>query len=1203
MRAKPVLAFAWISIVLLVLGGPVNGAPDMNVSGPPTPEVGPAQPPRVRAPGRVVVPISRAALDSAEPEENPGGAPHMAPTVDLYQPPVEAAVSRESTPAQINRPASTCTVRSISDSGANTLRSCLQAAAAGDLITFDPVVFPPGTPQTILVDSQLPPIVVDNLTIDGSDAGVILNGSHLSGTTVGLIINGRSGVTIRGLQIRRFAWGIVLWQGAKGCTIGGSRSIGSGPLGQGNVISGNERAGIDLQGAGTAGNMVVGNFIGTNLAGSAADSNSTGILITEGAAGNVIGGRRTPGVCDGPCNVIGGNLDDGIHLQYEGTDDNRIAGNFIGTNVSGTQAIANYCGIAFSSGASSTQIGGVAAGEGNLISGNTNYGIWLSWPETSGNKVWGNLIGTDVTGKIALPNYEGVVVTQSTANQIGGAEPGAANLISGNEFLGIWLGYLEAPGNTVAGNKIGTDIDGAVALPNYRGIALTDASNNLIGGTAQGARNLISGNATIGVKLELTSTLNSLVGNFVGTDLTGEVAIPNAGDGILLGFGASSNIVGGSASGAGNLISGNGAMGIRIQNDNTLDNRVEGNRIGTNREGTSALPNGEDGVLIIGAPGTIVGGAHTPWVCEGACNLIAGNNLAGILIQGVGGLAVAGSDPPALGADGTRVAAGEQNVRVLGNFIGVELAGASPIPNSHGIGLAMQAAGNRIGSGTPGEGNLISGNLYRGVEILHPGTADNVVLGNRIGTTANGETPLPNGNQGVLIYDGAYGNCVGGEGTGEGNLISGHATTPDDFAIQIRNSPATGVTENCVIGNLIGTDWTGTRAIPNSAGVGLAGPTKTEIRRNIISGNLDHGIEVGDPGAQSNTMTDNLIGVGADGMTPLPNAVGIIFFGANHNQVGPLNTVAHNRDLGVVLDGPDSVGNTITQNRIYGNGLDQIAFLDMPAPLAPAPVLTGWDGSAVSGTACVGCTVEVFSGRSRGEGGRTYLGSSVTDAAGKFALIVGPGLIYLTATATDGEGTTSAFAEGLLVGPAVYLPLILSTRSGPPTPTATLTATPTATATRTVTPTPTATPTSTPTSTAPKAGFWQGSGGGVEFYVTSDQAYVDNFAIYITVQGCGNYKITYDPPVPIVDKQFSFSGTFYANGTFSSSTACSGAAGLDHFPIAGCGLVSTGGPFAYSATWQHASAARQALGQGVVEVKPADGRASDRFLTANRVSQ
>ena len=51
------------------------------------------------------------------------------------------------------------------DSGADTLRSCLQTAVAGDLITFDPAVFPPGTPQTILVDSQLPLIVVDNLTL------------------------------------------------------------------------------------------------------------------------------------------------------------------------------------------------------------------------------------------------------------------------------------------------------------------------------------------------------------------------------------------------------------------------------------------------------------------------------------------------------------------------------------------------------------------------------------------------------------------------------------------------------------------------------------------------------------------------------------------------------------------------------------------------------------------------------------------------------------------------------------------------------------------------------------------------------------------------------------------------------------------------------------------------------------------------------
>ena len=101
---------------------------------------------------------------------------------------------------------------------------------------------------------------------------------------------------------------------------------------------------------------------------------------------------------------------------------------------------------------------------------------------------------------------------------------------------------------------------------------------------------------------------------------------------------------------------------------------------------------------------------------------------------------------------------------------------------------------------------------------------------------------------------------------------------------------------------------------------------------------------------------------------------------------------------------------------------------------------------------------------------------------------------------------------------------------------------------------------------APDAGFWRGSG--LEFYVTPDQAKVDNFAIYIYVDGCGNYKITHSPFASIVKNHFSFTGSFYASGTFSSTTRASGQSGLNHYYIAGCGYIS-GGPFSWSAIWKN----------------------------------
>ena len=100
----------------------------------------------------------------------------------------------------------------------------------------------------------------------------------------------------------------------------------------------------------------------------------------------------------------------------------------------------------------------------------------------------------------------------------------------------------------------------------------------------------------------------------------------------------------------------------------------------------------------------------------------------------------------------------------------------------------------------------------------------------------------------------------------------------------------------------------------------------------------------------------------------------------------------------------------------------------------------------------------------------------------------------------------------------------------------------------------------------PKPGFWEDSV--VEFYVTSDRAYVDDFAISIYVSGCGSYKITHTSPASISNDSFSFTGSYYANGTFSDATHGSGQYGLDHFYIYGCGYV-TGGPYPWTATWQH----------------------------------
>ncbi len=111
-----------------------------------------------------------------------------------------------------------------------------------------------------------------------------------------------------------------------------------------------------------------------------------------------------------------------------------------------------------------------------------------------------------------------------------------------------------------------------------------------------------------------------------------------------------------------------------------------------------------------------------------------------------------------------------------------------------------------------------------------------------------------------------------------------------------------------------------------------------------------------------------------------------------------------------------------------------------------------------------------------------------------------------------------------------------------------------------------------PPPSGPTPGFWQDTVKGTEFTVPADRAHVNSFAIYVSLTGCGNYKITHNVSEPINGNSFSFSGSYYASGTFNSATAASGTTGLASFgPI--CGYYWTGGPWSWSATWQSAQVA------------------------------
>jgi hypothetical protein len=708
--------------------------------------------------------------------------------------------------------------------------------------------------------------------------------------------------------------------GASGNTFGGTAP------GAGNLLSGNNR-GIDV-GYGTNNdyNVIQGNRIGTDVTGTLALGNTFGIAISGNY--NTIGGTAP-----GAGNLISGNLLRGVDLSGSF---NLFQGNQIGTNITGTAAIPNGSGMELAFSAIYNTIGGTSAAARNLISGNHGNGIVVNGIE---NVLQGNYVGTDSTGTHPLPNTEdGVSVYAGMNNQIGGTEPGAGNLLSGNFQRGIY--FYGGTGDSVEGNRIGTDPSGTRAVPNLQGgIFLLGGSSNTIGGTAAGAGNLVSGNLLFG--MNIITENNRVQGNQVGTDITGTRALGNGTNGPGMIIGGTNNLIGGTEPGTGNLISGNQGDGL----DLGYTNLAQGNWIGIDITGTRALPNGR-GVSITGGTPTL--GGQVP----GAGNVISGNINEGVVISNAGtGVVIQGNrigtDVQGLRALGNAVgisiasgagltiggtAAGAGNLisgnrvagiavagsspAIQGNSIGTDWTGTAPLGN--GVGITVSGTSRvTIGGTVAGAGNLVSANLGDGLELA----SNSVVQGNWIGIDASGENALGNGGYGILVQ--ASNNTIGGTAAGAGNVISGN----QQDGIALDGSPCTG---NLVQGNFIGTDATGTFAVPNQDGITIAaGSTGNTIggaqsgARNVISGNTNDGVAIFTSG---NSVQGNYIGTDVTGSVSVPNLTGVLSLGAiiGGTAVGAGNLISGNSLDGVATSGD----NNLIQGNQIGTDADGISPLD-----------------------------------------------------------------------------------------------------------------------------------------------------------------------------------------------------------------------------------------------------------------------------------
>ena len=589
-----------------------------------------------------------------------------------------------------------------------------------------------------------------------------------------------------------------------------------------------------------------------------------------------------------------------------------VTGCWFGLNDAGDAsgpALRNDVGISINNSASN-RIGGTTAAERNVICGSEGLGGILLTNNANSNTVEGNYIGLEADGAGTTANAAGIQIIGSSGNVIGGAGAASRNIISGNGTEGgIDVTDVAAPGaNQIVNNYIGLDDDGLTDRGNA-----TDGIDvfNAVGTIIR--QNVISGNNGAGIRLG-QATMTSIVGNTIGLDAAGTVARPNNVGGILVGSGglinaSTDNTIGGTTAADRNVISGHAPNDIAIFiEDGSNGNKVLGNYIGTNAAGTAAIPNGF-GIEIFNATGNVIGAVGS------GRNIISGNDDDGISLNGIG-------------APG--------NNQIVGNYIGLQPDGTTPLPNG-GDGIFIGNPGVELT--IIGPGNVISANESDGIQL--DDAANNTrIVGNIIGLDVGGTINLGNDQSGIQVGANsgiAQSNTIGGTTADDRNVISGNG---DDGILVEQGSGNTQI-----LGNYIGTNAAGTAAVPNipngilfdgNVGPGNSVGSSTPGSGNLISGNQQDGILFSGSIDIATSVKRNLIGLAAGGttssMSGIPNGShGIHVTGALTNltigrsEGGPSpsgdgNLIAFNALAGIAITATGAARVLISENSIFSNG-------------------------------------------------------------------------------------------------------------------------------------------------------------------------------------------------------------------------------------------------------------------------------------------
>jgi hypothetical protein len=988
-------------------------------------------------------------------------------------------------------------VTNTNDSGAGSLRQAiLDANAGGGVLQTIDFNIPGNGPYTIAVGSgghgALPaitnPVIIDGYSQGSSTPGntsddakpntnpvgqglntviqIVLSGGSAGNGANGLTLAaGSGGSTISGLAVNSFrresirilssgntVAGCFLGTDASGSTgkgynagvdvVGLDNTVGGTTAAARNLILGGNGVGVLLD-SGSSNNVVVGNLVGTNVAGTAAVAGLSAAVSIVNAPDNSIGGTAAGA----------GNVLTSILLQQAGATGNLIQGNLIGTNAVGTASIGGDIEVS----APNNTIGGTSTGAGNTIAG----GIYFEAGGT-GNTVQGNWIGVAADGSSPLGNPGYGVALGDSFNTIGGTTAGAANIIAFND-VGVDFTSSTATGDAILGNAIfsnsqlgiaGSPTQAPVLSSAVATAARTHVSGSLTGqantdyrielyasgkldsdGTVQGQTLL--GTVPVHIGGSGTTPITADVGSLpAGDNYVTATATPTGGDTSNFATAAFSSVLftvtNTNDSGPGSLrqaiLAADAAPGTQTITFGIPAN--DPNHVYYKNDGTAGQVSLSDIAVTTAASDANISDIDPDWP-HSWFSIQPTSPLPDITKS----VTIDGYSQPGSSVNSNPVGQG------LNTVLRIEIDGAS----------AGDAFSDPLMNVTAGSFTIqgIDFNRAQGLEIRFssPSQSTNLVEGDFIGPDISGTIAFPSPVSGETfdgIDDKSVGSntTIGGTDPSQRNLISGNSNS---------GYLSEGLGSSLILGNLIGTDRTGTRAVPNgNNGLSVGNATiggLTAGSGNVISGNRGDGVRISD----DTVVAGNNIGTDLTGGKPLGNGAAGVAFEFTGDTIED-NTIAFNGTgvSGIQSSAGQTFGDRITQNLIYSSGGLGIALGDpfdgdgsanYPAPnnqtgpngLQNFPVLTAVTalpagGTHIEGTLTSGYSktyhLEFFANALRAASsaglfseGETYLGDTdvATDATGTGSFKVDlpalpAGQDYVTATATAPDGSTSQFS-------------------------------------------------------------------------------------------------------------------------------------------------------------------------------------------------